>query len=72
MKVIERSKKVLQVRRNPSERPNALGLNDAGRFVVDDVRRAAMQGSGDLRKYNEAILEMLQYAGPKGLVLCPD
>ena len=38
----DRSKKVLQVRRNPSERSNALGLNDGGRFVVNDQQGVAI------------------------------
>ena len=30
---------------------------------IRDVRRAALQGSGDRTKYNGAVREMLNYAG---------
>ena len=39
---------------------------DAMAREIRDVRRAANEVSGDLRKYNEAIREMLKYAWQSG------
>jgi len=35
---------------------------------IRDVRRAALEGSGDMRKYNNALKEMLEYAREVGYV----
>ena len=35
---------------------------------IRDVRRAALQGSGDIRKYNQAVREMLEYARSIGYI----
>jgi hypothetical protein len=43
-------------------------VREAMAIEINDVRRAAMQGSGDLRKYNDGIREMLQYARGIGYV----
>lgn len=43
-------------------------VREAMVIEINDVRRAAMQGSGDLRKYNDGIREMLQYARGIGYV----
>ncbi len=37
-------------------------VREAMAIEIRDVRRAALEGSGDLRKYNAALKEMLQYA----------
>jgi hypothetical protein len=37
-------------------------IREAMARAIRDVRRAALQGSGDMRKYNQAVREMLQYA----------
>ncbi|WP_160167328.1 hypothetical protein [Rhodopirellula sp. SWK7] len=37
-------------------------VREAMATEIRDVRRAALEGSGDLRKYNSALKEMLEYA----------
>ena len=59
---------------SPAYRSNIEDLLSQGKvrevmaIEINDVRRAAMQGSGDLRKYNDGIREMLQYARGIGYV----
>jgi hypothetical protein len=43
-------------------------VREAMATEINDARRAAMQGSGDRRKYNDAIQEMLEYARGIGYV----
>jgi hypothetical protein len=59
---------------SPAYRSNIEDLLSQGKvrevmaIEINDVRRAAMQGSGDLRKYNDGIREMLQYSRGIGYV----
>lgn len=43
-------------------------VREAMAIEIRDVRRAALEGSGDMRKYNSAMREMLEYAREIGYV----